>query len=75
MIYKHILLITFLNEPKFILLQLNVSKYCYASLTIQLKYQSFVYILLNDSSISNNSIQHKLFVCTQFRCQTVLFDP
>ena len=26
-------------------------------------------------SISNNSIKHKSFVCTQFKCQTVLFDP
>ena len=35
--------------------KLNGSKYCYVSLTIKLKHQSFV--------------------CTQFKCQTGLFDP
>ena len=28
----------------------------------------------SNSSISDNSIYHKSFVCTQFKCQTVLFD-
>ena len=27
------------------------------------------------SSISNDSILHKSLVCTQRKCQTVLFDP
>ena len=37
MICKHILLIKFLNEPELIFgTQLNGSKYCYVSLTIQL---------------------------------------
>ena len=29
----------------------------------------------SNSSISNNLIQHKSFVCTQYKCQTILFDP
>ena len=29
----------------------------------------------SNSSISNNSIYHESFVCTQLKCQTVLFDP
>ena len=38
MIYKHILLINFFNEPEliFFYLQLTSSKYCLVSLTIQL---------------------------------------
>ena len=28
-----------------------------------------------NSSISSNSVEHKSFVSTQFKCQTVLFDP
>ena len=38
MICKHILLITFLNEPEVIVFysQLNGSKYCSVSLTVQL---------------------------------------
>ena len=27
------------------------------------------------SSIPNNSFNHKSFVCSQFKCQTVLFEP
>ena len=27
------------------------------------------------SSISSNSVKHMSFLCTQFKCQTVLFDP
>ena len=48
MICKHVLLITFLNEPKHILLPTNGSKYCYVSLTIQLNINLFVYTQLND---------------------------
>ena len=29
----------------------------------------------SESSIANNSVRHKSFICTQFKCQTVLFDP
>ena len=29
----------------------------------------------SNSLISNNSVKQKSFVCTQFKCQTVLFDP
>ena len=34
----------------------------------------FFYTQWSNSPISNNSIQHKSFVCIQFKCQTVLFD-
>ena len=42
-----------------------------------IKHQSLVYTQLNDkkSSISNNSFKQKSFICTWFKCQTVLFDP
>ena len=76
MMCKHILLIKFLNESKLILLHTvkKFSKYSHISLTIQLK--SFVYTQLNGKKVvSNNSVKHQSFVCTQFRCQTVLFDP
>ena len=29
---------------------------------------------MSNSSISNNSILHKSFACTQFKCPTVLLD-
>ena len=67
MICKHILLITFLNEPMLILL--HTVKWFQVLLCITnnaIKHQSFVYTQLNDqSSIFNNSIQYNLFVCTQ----------
>ena len=28
----------------------------------------------SNNTISNNSIEHKSYVCTQIKCQTVLFD-
>ena len=42
-----------------------------------IKHQSFVYtpLKLSNSFIPNKSIYHKSFVCTQFKCQTVLVDP
>ena len=40
------------------------------------KHQSFVHtVKWSNSSISNNSLSHKLFPCSQFKCQTLLFDP
>ena len=40
-----------------------------------IKYQTFVYtVKWSRSCIFNYSIQHKSFVCTQFKYQTVLFD-
>ena len=56
-------------------IKLNDSKYCYVSITIQLK-MSFVYIQLKDQTVLFLIIQFSMsFVCTQFKCQTVLFDP
>ena len=76
MIYKHILLITFLNAPKFILLHtvkwFQVLQFITNNSII---HQSFVYTQLNDQTVLFLTIHHKLFVCTQFKCQTVLFDP
>ena len=42
-----------------------------------IKYQSFIYTLLNDQTVLFLTIQNKRksFVCTQLECQTVLFDP
>ncbi len=54
-------------------MKLNSSKYCYVSLTIQFKYQSFVYTQLNDQTFLFQAIQFS--ISTQFKCQTVLFDP
>ena len=50
--------------------KLNGSKYCNITLTIQLNLSH----LLNYQTVSNYSIYRKSFVCTQFKCQTVLFD-
>ena len=52
--------------PKHKSTKLNGFKYCYLSLTIQLNISLFIH-----SSISNNSIYNKSFVCTQFKFQTV----
>ena len=48
-----------IQHYSFIGTELNGSKYCYASLNIQLNITDN-----QNSSISNNSIQHKLLVCT-----------
>ena len=68
------------NNPRqhysFICIQLNASKYSYVSLTVQLNISHLLYtVIWSNSSISNNSIQYKPFVCTYFKCQTVLLDP
>ena len=40
-----------------------------------IKHQSFVYAQLNDQTVLFQTIQFSMsFVCTQFKCQTVLFD-
>ena len=76
MIYKHILLIMFLNELNFILLPRVKWFQVLLRITNNLiKHQSFVYtVKWSNISISNYLIKHKLFVCTQFKCQAVLFD-
>ena len=100
MICKHILLIIFLNDFKFIFCthlngfkqillfntnysiqhysfictKINGSKYCHLSQTIQVEI-SHLFIHLNDQTALFLTIQHKSFVCTQFKCQIVLFDP
>ena len=59
MIYKHILLIRKLNDQtvRYLTIQLSISqklngfKYCYVSLTIRLKHQTFVYTQLNDQTV------------------------
>ena len=68
----NLLLITFLNEPKFIIL-LTI-KWFQVLLCITnnlIKHQSFVYTHLNDKTV----LFSLSFVCIQFKCQTVLFDP
>ena len=54
---------------------LNGFEYCYLSLTFQLNISHFFTHKWSNSSISNNSISYKSFVCTRFKSQTVLFDP
>ena len=74
MIYKHILLITFLNKPELIFL--HTVKWFQVLLCItnnSIKYQSFVYTQLNDQRIPFLTI--KFGISTQFKGQTVLFDP
>ena len=77
MICKHISLITFLDEPKLILL--HTVRWFQVLLCIcnnSIKHQSFVYTQLNDHTDLFQIIQFSMsFVCTQFKCQTVLFDP
>ena len=54
---------------------LNCFKYCYVALTIHLNTSQCLHLVKwSNSSISNNSILHKSFVYTQFKCQIVLFD-
>ena len=49
-------------------------KYCYVSLTIQLDISHF-FTQLNDQTVLFQTIQFSMsFVCTQFKCPTVLFD-
>ena len=64
----------------FVCTQLNVFKYL--TLTIQLDSYFLHTIKWLNSSISSNPASHKSFVCsqfkcqgTQFKCETVLFDP
>ena len=83
MICKHILPVIILNERELIFCtQLNGSKYCYVSRTIQLNI-SHLFTRLNNQTVlfekNQFSISHlfalslniKLFY---FKCQTILFD-
>ena len=56
----------------FVCTQLNGSKYCYVSITIQLNI-SHLFIQLNVKIVLFQTIQFS--ISTQFKCQTVLFDP
>ena len=61
MICKHILSITFLNEPKLILLY--TVKWFQEFLCItnnSIKHQSYVYILLNDQTVLFQTIQFSI---------------
>ena len=59
------------HTNNFICIQLNYSTYCYVSLTIQLDISHCLHLVKwENSSTANNSIQHKSFICTQFKCQT-----
>ena len=76
MICKHILLITFLNDPKFILLcRVKWFQVLLCITNNSIKHQSFVYTQLNHHTDLFLTTEYKSFVCTQFKCQTVLFDP
>ena len=68
--YCYLTLIILLKHYSFICTKLNGSKYFYVISIIQLRHtlKEFQVLLLN----TNNSIKHKSFVCTQFKCQTVL---
>ena len=60
----------------FVCMQLNISKYWCISLKNQLNVSHwFIHSLMINSSIPNNSIQHKPFVCTQLKYQTVISEP
>ena len=64
-----------LSQPELIFgTQLNVSKYSYVSQTIQLNISYLLPQLNDQTTISNYSIQHKSFLCSHFKCQTILFD-
>ena len=69
--------VTFLNEPKLILL--HTIKWFQVLLCItnnSIKHHLFLYSQLNDQTVLFLRIQFSLsFICTQFKCQTVLFDP
>ena len=62
-----------IQHYSFVCTQLNGSKYCYVWLIIQFNI-SLLSIKWSNSSISNNSLKQKPFVCTQFEYQTFLFD-
>ena len=50
---------------------LNGYNHCYVSLTIQVNISHlFTHIEISNSSISNDSVLHKSFVCTEFKFQT-----
>ena len=53
----------------------NGPKYCYASQKIQLNSSELLTRIHITSFISKNSIWNLSIVSTQFKCQTVLFDP
>ena len=76
MICEHILLQAFFNKPKLILL--HTVKWFQVLLCITqnlTKHQPFVYKQLNVKTFLFLTIQFNMtFVCTQFKCQTVLFD-
>ena len=59
----------------FICTELNIFKYCYLILRIKLNI-SYLFTQLNDQTVLFQTIQFsKSFVCTQFKCQIVQFDP
>ena len=77
MICKHILLITFLNKPKLILLQ--TVKWFQVLICISnnsFKHKSFVYTQLDDLTVLFQTIQFSIshFFTFMFKCQTLLFD-
>ena len=60
MICKHILLITFLNMPKLILLQIKWLQVLLCITNNSIKHQSFVYTQLNDQTVLFQAILFKL---------------
>ena len=74
MICKHILLITFLNKPKLIIL--TSLKWFQVLLCItynSIKYQSFVYTQLNNQTVLLQIIQFSIsHFCTQFKCKSFI---
>ena len=73
-----------LNEPTVLILTIQFSKSQQTSMVPSIATDHWLFNLTSviclhtvkwsNSSISNNSIEHKSFVCTQVKCQTVLFD-
>ena len=54
--------------------KLNGSKYWYVVLTIHLNTSPLLHtVKRGKSSTLNNSISHKSFIYTQFKCQTILY--
>ena len=52
--------------------KLDSSKFINSSI----KHQTFAYTKLNNLTVLFQTIQFGMsFVCTQFKCQTILFDP
>ena len=76
MICKHILLITFLNEPKLILLHaVKWFQILLFNTNYLIKHQSFLYTHLNDQTgLFQTSQFNTSHFCIQFKCQTILFD-